>query len=75
MTEYKKGRVLKREGRVSEMERGTGSVRKGGESDCDGRGERERRRERFCEIEKEGMSVMEGWRVGEGGKASVWKEC
>ena len=30
MTEYKKGRVLKREGRVSEMERGTGSVRKGG---------------------------------------------
>ena len=30
MTEYKKGRVLKREGRVSEMKRGTGSVRKGG---------------------------------------------
>ena len=30
MTEYKKGRVLKREGRVSEMERGTGSVRKRG---------------------------------------------
>ena len=32
-------------------------------------------RERLCEREKEGMSVMEGSRVGEGGKASVWKEC
>ena len=29
----------------------------------------------MCEREKEGMSVMEGWRVGEGEKASVWKEC
>ena len=37
MTEYKKGRVLKREGRVSEMERGTGSVRKGGMEEGRGR--------------------------------------